>query len=412
MHPIPVFAINLKKRPERKAHTIAEFTGRDEFQLQVVEAIEETNGRMGLWKTIRQVVSHMKAMDMAYGIICEDDHYFTDDYSTALLLDTIQQCQLLQADALLGGVSWFQGFVPVTENLCWTERFTGLQFCVVFHKFFDQILDAVFSERDAADLKFWELSEKIFLLHPFISKQKEFGYSDTTERNNEAGVVTRHFDRISAEIASIASISAYYQDIVKTQPSGRQPSFELPVLTIAALSATAAMEEYPAYIRNLNTIGAAAPLSALHQYIQQAVQLELDFFIIARERFSLLTTSELAYLMTNIRGAMEDGADCLCIGCDDFGQSFPITSHRFWVSSFSRSSLLVIFPSFYPTMLQIAENITPENLDYLLSKQTIYKMLLAPMSPGKEDRKGAARIQVIQRAYDQLVVFKEKISHR
>ncbi len=410
MKPIPVFAINLKKRPERKTHTVAEFTGRDEFQLEVVTAIEETNGRMGLWKTIRQVVSHMKEMDMAYGIICEDDHYFTGNYSTALLLDSIQECQQLQADTLLGGVSWFQGFVPVAENLCWIERFTGLQFCVVFRQFYDQILEADFSERDAADLKFWELSEKIFLLHPFISKQKEFGYSDTTERNNEAGVVTRHFDRISAEIAGIANLSTHYQNIAKKQLSGRQPSFELPVLTLSALSATAAVEEYPAYIRNLNAMGAAEHLAELHQYMKQVIHQELEFFIIARERFSLLSTDELEYLMANIREAAEEGADCLCIGCEDFGQSFPITRHRFWVSSFSRFSLLVIFPSFYASILEIADKITPENLDYLLSKHTIYKMLLAPMSPGREDRKGAARIQIIQRAYEQLVGYKEKTS--
>ncbi|MBV8252043.1 MAG: hypothetical protein JO154_05500 [Chitinophaga sp.] len=412
MHQIPVFAINLKKRPERKEHITAEFVGRDEFQLEVVAAIEEENGRMGLWKTIHQVVSHMKAMDMDYGIICEDDHYFTTNYSHTLLQDTIWKCQLLQADALLGGVSWFQGFVPVTEKLCWIERFTGLQFCVVFKKFYDQILDASFTASDAADLKFWEISEKIFLLHPFISKQKEFGYSDTTERNNEPGAVTRHFQRISAEIASLSTLSTYYQQLgsrhEKAPITNIEEPFKLPVLTIEPAS----NKGCPAYITDLNAI----PATNLHQRITQIIQQGLECFIIARAPFNFLTDAELGYLLSNIREAAEEGADCLCIGCADFGQSFPITSHRFWISSFSSASLLVIFPSFYESLLQMEDRITPDNLDYLLSKQTIYKMLLMPVttvlsnSPGKEDRKGANRIHVIRRAFDQLAVHKEKLS--
>lgn len=43
-----VYIINLAKRIDRKAHALAQFAGRAEFTVQLVNAIENKNGALGL----------------------------------------------------------------------------------------------------------------------------------------------------------------------------------------------------------------------------------------------------------------------------------------------------------------------------------------------------------------------------
>ena len=49
---IPAFAINLKSRPDGKAHIECEFEGQTGFATQIEEATEHTTGAFGLGKSI------------------------------------------------------------------------------------------------------------------------------------------------------------------------------------------------------------------------------------------------------------------------------------------------------------------------------------------------------------------------
>ncbi len=66
-----------------------------------------------------------------------------------------------------GGVSWFKTGVQISENLFWVEKFSRLQFTVIFKKFYQRILDINdFTEHDAADYKISDLTDKKLLFTP------------------------------------------------------------------------------------------------------------------------------------------------------------------------------------------------------------------------------------------------------
>jgi hypothetical protein len=58
---------------------------------------------------------------------------------------------------------------------------------ILFKQFYNAILETEFGEYDAADYKIAALTNNIFFIYPFISVQKEFGYSDATTKNNREG---------------------------------------------------------------------------------------------------------------------------------------------------------------------------------------------------------------------------------
>lgn len=63
---------------------------------------------------------------------------------------------------------------------------------VIYRKFFPTIKTITgFNGSEALDHKLSNLTTNIFVLYPFISVQKEFGYSDVTFLNSNSGRVTQ-----------------------------------------------------------------------------------------------------------------------------------------------------------------------------------------------------------------------------
>ena len=209
---IPVFAINLKGRADRKQHILQEFQQKEEFDLHIVEAISHANGAFGLWESITHILQNLVSDDTDYIIICEDDHQFTKEYNKEYLLKCIADAKKNGADILLGGISCVTSIIKVTSNIFWLEKFTGLQFTIIFRKFFKSILEAGFAFNDCADLKMGELTENKFFVQPFISIQKDFGYSDATIKNNKPGRVKEFFDSTIETIAMLKKINRFYQN--------------------------------------------------------------------------------------------------------------------------------------------------------------------------------------------------------
>lgn len=211
--PIETYVINLEKRPERRVHIAEQFKDRTEFKLQFVKAIENENGALGLWLTIKQIVAEQ--FDTEFILICEDDHQFTSHYDKQKLLDAIEKSRSLGADVLMGGVSWFEDGLQVDEHLFWLYRFNGLQFTVVFSKFFDAILSYDFKKGDTSDKIFYQLSNDKFVMYPFISKQKEFGYSDATPYNNVKGYVYQIFEASDTIFSHLVKVNKFYKEVEK-----------------------------------------------------------------------------------------------------------------------------------------------------------------------------------------------------
>lgn len=208
---INVIACNLKPRKERLGSLINEFKKTKVLQLQVVNSISNNNGALGLWYTIQQIVKSRININEDFFIFCEDDHQFTAFYDFNYLEDSIREAIELKADILCGGISWFKTAIQVRDNLFWVDKFSGLQFTIIFKQMYSKITEVKdFGLNDAADYKISELAETKLVMHPFISTQKDFGYSDVTSVNNENGRVERLFVETSERLDILKDVKNYY----------------------------------------------------------------------------------------------------------------------------------------------------------------------------------------------------------
>lgn len=182
---IPTYIINLKKRKDRLDHIISQFKDKKEFELHIQEACENSIGAIGLWESICQIIRIAVKENEDVILFCEDDHEFTEYYDTKKFISAILEAHRLGANLLLGGISGgFSNILPLKSGLFWLDAFWGTQFVVVFKNFYHAILNEPFSNTDVADAKFSEMTSNKFVIHPLISVQKDFGYSDITKANN------------------------------------------------------------------------------------------------------------------------------------------------------------------------------------------------------------------------------------
>ena len=135
---IPTYIINLKIRPDRREHILQEFEGRDEFNATIIDAHRHEIGSIGLWNTIKDIVTQALDQQHDYILICEDDHLFTAAYSKETLQQAISEAIAVDADVLSGGVSWHGDAVEISDTLFWVKKFSGTQFVILFKKFFQR----------------------------------------------------------------------------------------------------------------------------------------------------------------------------------------------------------------------------------------------------------------------------------
>lgn len=212
---IQVYVPNLPNRKDRKASIINQFADKPQFFLSVLKPKEDKNGYVSLWKTFFNAVVEENKRNSKYFIFCEDDHVFTDDYNFEMLLSLVDTAQKLSADLLLGGVSWIDEPLQVGDNLFWLNKFNGMQFSIVFNSFYKKILSTEPTGwNHVTDIYLSELSSSIFVAFPFLSIQKEFGYSDVTENNNILGHVESLFLKTYNRLFLLDKVRKYYDNIL------------------------------------------------------------------------------------------------------------------------------------------------------------------------------------------------------
>ncbi|MDF2476415.1 MAG: hypothetical protein K0S24_1898 [Sphingobacterium sp.] len=178
---IPTYIINLKERFDRRANIEIQFSGKHEFNWTIIEAVKHKFGNLGLWYTVKHIIESALEKDYDYILICEDDHEFTSHYSKESLFAAIENALELRSDILLGGVGGLNGEVKlVYKDLISVDGFACTQFMVLFKEFYTKLLKIEFAATDCIDLKFSEVSERKLVIYPYISIQKDFGYSDVT----------------------------------------------------------------------------------------------------------------------------------------------------------------------------------------------------------------------------------------
>lgn len=204
---IPVYAINLKERTDRREHLLKEFQNKEEFELTIVDASVHSIGAVGLWNSIVRAVEMAKEKGDDIIIICEDDHFFTKNYSSKLLFREIVEANVQGADVLLGGICGFGHAARAGVCRYRVDWFWSTQFVVVYSHFFDKIVSYQFADTDTADGVLSELAANKMVIFPFISEQKEFGYSDVTMHNNRVGAVDTFFEQAKRRLSLINTLA-------------------------------------------------------------------------------------------------------------------------------------------------------------------------------------------------------------
>ena len=151
----------------------------------IVDACKHDIGALGLWLTIRKIIRLALKNDEDVIIICEDDHEFTKDYHKDTFIQNIIEANEQGADYLSGGTGGFYLAIPISKQRFWVNPCSSTQFIVIYKKFFEKILNEPFDDHVIADILLSEITSHKMVVYPFISKQKDFGYSDVTLIHNE-----------------------------------------------------------------------------------------------------------------------------------------------------------------------------------------------------------------------------------
>lgn len=208
---IRTFIINMKDRCDRRENIVKEFQGKEEFDLDIIDACTHNVGAIGLWKSILKILEIAIRDDEDVILICEDDHSFTPDYEREYFFRNIVEAHSQGADVLAGGIGGFGYAVPIATNRFWVDYFCCTQFIVLYKKYFKQLMDYTFKDCDTADGVISMQSTNTMVLYPFISIQKDFGYSDITkDLMDNPGLITHIFKMADSRLSNIKAVSDYY----------------------------------------------------------------------------------------------------------------------------------------------------------------------------------------------------------
>lgn len=396
--PIPTFVINLKSRVDRRQHIIKEFDGRNEFNVNIIQAHQHQIGAVGLWCTIKYILQKTANSECEYILICEDDHQFTPFYSKELLFKGISQAQERSADILIGGVNWFDGVAPVSDTLLWSYIFNGTQFIIVFKNFFDTILQADFNDYDAADFKISRLTQNKFIFYPFVSVQKDFGYSDATPHNDLPGRADELFLKSSEWLQNLKNVASYYKNFPQPDDLDVEiyndltiPTYiiNLPERTERLVYIKQQFENKPEFDVSIvkackHEIDAVALWQSIRKIIQIAVDADDDVIIICEDNHEFTEHYSKSYLLKNIIRAHASGINYLSGGSSNTENEVLITANTFWVARCLATQFIVLFK---PLFQQILDEPFDDNViaGHLLSELTSQKMVLHPFVSVKKD---------------------------
>lgn len=209
---VPTYIFNLPHREDRRKHIEKQFLDKPEFEVRWSKTFSHKIGAVGLWQSIRYAVADaVKRGEDDVIILCEDDHYFTEDYNRDTFFAQIIHAATLGTHLLAGGISGFQNAVKLRyEGLYWIDWFWATQFIVLFRSSFDKILNAHFSDTDVADEFLSKILANKLVIHPFISRQEEFGYSDIASLENREHFIRNLFQKSSNQLDNYSRITQKY----------------------------------------------------------------------------------------------------------------------------------------------------------------------------------------------------------
>ena len=387
--PISTYAINLKERTDRFIHIKSQFIDKPEFNLQVIEGIRHESGYMGIWQTIIDIIELAQQRNEEFILICEDDHEFTADYKKQVLFDSIADAWSLQADIICGGICALRSAIPVSNSLYWTETFSCFQFTILFNRFFSKIQNCEFRKGMVNDHTISDLSTNKYFIYPFISRQREFGYSDATQGNEREGRISKAFDRSSDTARCLIETLEHY----RRTPADAPLQFEDIILPTYIINLPERKDRREHIIRQFNgkkefdvtiieacrnNIGAVGLWLSIRKIIEKAIDNDDDLVIICEDDHEFTDHYTPNKLLKNIIESHIQGADLLSGGIGGgFTHALRISSERFWINHFFCTQFIVIYKKFYQKILDEPFDLSV-TADNLLSELTSNKMVLFP----------------------------------
>jgi len=356
MKQIPTYIINLKERPDRLKHAKTEFLEKPEFRLNVIDAIPDPIGALGLWKSVLLAIEASNKGNEDYLLICEDDHMFTQHYDIALLIENIKNAERYHADVLLGGVHWFDTAARVTDRLYWVDNFTATHFIVIYKRFYDILLNYSFKNTDDLDLVISKLSDRKFLLHPFISIQKDFGYSDIRKEQNMHS--ESQFEVTSSAIHRISKISNHFLSF-RIPDEKIEEKFSVPTFTIIAaensLPISWKVNDLPEFeiIQSFTSEGKpGSELGAIYSnIIRCAIEKEFELIVICGDKHRFTQEYDFEIMAKGILEGYRMGADIIFGGVLDYGLAVRASENLMWINQLVSSDFIIIFNRFFEIVL-------------------------------------------------------------
>lgn len=387
---IHVYAVNLAARTERRDSIISEFEGREEFELHIVPAIEHRNGPYGLWQTFYGIVEEQERQGSDFFIFCEDDHAFTESYSKDLFFQHIQLAQSLDADLLSGGMSVCRNPVEVAPGMFWVSWFNGMQFTVIFRRCYSTILAAKTSEGYAVDIQLSYLAKRKYVMAPYISVQREFGYSDATAINEEEGRITRFFQKNEILLAKLHKVRNHYSSIspeaLRTIMLADVSHAFIPTYVINLPERTDRMEhirkefegrpEFDLHIleASRHEIGAIGLWQSICRIIAKAKESDEDFVLICEDDHFFTEAYNCERFLRQIMLAGAMGAQMLSGGVGDFSNLVPLHGGISWIDRFWCTQFIVIYRNAYDLVLNAPfslRDVADEKISALLTAKMV-----------------------------------------
>lgn len=389
------YIVNLPNRIDRREHIMRQFADKKEFDVQIQEPVRYPIGAVSLWLTLLNIVAKEKKKHSPYFIFCEDDHAFTNNYSPDLLEKDIVLADKLQADILSGGVSWFDNGMKVSENLFWMHHFTGMQFTVIFNRFYDRLLEAEYDDDTVADFKISNMTDKKWMIYPYISVQTEFGYSDVTSKNNDIGLVENLFNSTISRVDVLDKIAQHFSSF-RSQNNDSMLN-EIPV-DIAIPTYIINLKDRPERLSHVllqfegktefdvhiveackHKIGAVGLWQSIVKIIREIIDGDDDVIIICEDDHVFTPSYCRDEFIRQIIEAAEQGGEILSGGIGGFGNTFPAGGKRYWIDWLWCTQFIVIYRPLFSKILDISftDNDTADGKisEIARSKMTVYPFI-------------------------------------
>ncbi|MFD2742454.1 MULTISPECIES: glycosyltransferase family 25 protein [Sphingobacterium] len=364
MEIINTYIINLASRLERKDHILSQFEGREEFQFELFPAIVSQNGAEGLWNSIKSIVINAKRDGLDYVLVCEDDHMFTDVYQSESLFSYLQVASNHQCEILIGGPSSCRGYIfPINNDLLHVDFFTGTQFIIIFKRLYDRILDFVFdkSSLDGADLILSRIANSKIVIHPFISVQKEFGYSDITPfYNSNMGYVEQLYVKCDIHLNLMRNI---YHDLnfrIASDDEIELPkNWVVPTYVICDNNNQSLDRVYNQFsgkdelnIVKIDVVSNSKTKSEIFKsIISNALDTDEEVILIVNGEHEFTKSYTLENLARDLYIGLVYGVELISGVCYFATNITPANRNLFWANSLLNDQFLLVFKPFYKKVL-------------------------------------------------------------